>query len=37
VPLTSLLLVIQGISELLKSLYAARTGEFLTQAETIQI
>jgi len=37
VPLTSLLLLIQGISELLKSLYAARTGRFLTTAETIQI
>jgi TRAP-type mannitol/chloroaromatic compound transport system permease small subunit len=37
VPLTALLLLIQGVSELLKSLYAARTGQFLTQAETIQI
>jgi TRAP-type mannitol/chloroaromatic compound transport system permease small subunit len=37
VPLTALLLMIQGISELLKSLYAARTGEFLTKAETIQV
>ena len=37
VPLTALLLLIQGVSELLKSLYAARTGEFLTHAETIQI
>ena len=37
VPLTALLLLIQGVSELLKSLYAARTGEFLTRAETIQI
>jgi TRAP-type mannitol/chloroaromatic compound transport system permease small subunit len=37
VPLTSLLLLIQGVSELLKSLYAARTGQFLTHAETIQI
>jgi TRAP-type mannitol/chloroaromatic compound transport system permease small subunit len=37
VPLTALLLMIQGVSELLKSLYAARTGEFLTKAETIQI
>ena len=37
VPLTALLLLIQGVSELLKSLYAARTGRFLTQAETIQI
>ena len=37
VPLTSLLLMIQGVSELLKSLYAARTGHFLTTAETIQV
>jgi|SRR5687768_6980137 TRAP-type mannitol/chloroaromatic compound transport system permease small subunit len=37
VPLTSLLLMIQGVSELLKSLYAARTGQFLTTAETIQV
>ncbi len=37
VPVTSLLLLIQGVSELLKSLYAARTGRFLTSAETIQI
>jgi TRAP-type mannitol/chloroaromatic compound transport system permease small subunit len=37
VPLTALLLMIQGVSELLKSLYAARTGRFLTTTETIQI
>jgi TRAP-type mannitol/chloroaromatic compound transport system permease small subunit len=37
VPLTALLLLIQGVSELLKSLYAARTGRFLTAAEIIQI
>ena len=37
VPLTALLLMIQGVSELLKSLYASRTGRFLTQAETIQV
>ena len=37
VPLTALLLLIQGVSELLKSLYAAKTGQFLTHAETIQI
>jgi TRAP-type mannitol/chloroaromatic compound transport system permease small subunit len=37
VPATALLLMIQGISELLKSLYAARTGKLLTTAETIQI
>ena len=37
VPLTALLLLIQGVSELLKSIYAARTGQFLTKAETIQV
>ena len=37
VPLSSLLLMIQGVSELLKSLYAAKTGQFLTTAETIQV
>ena len=37
VPLTALLLLVQGVSELLKSLYAARTGRFLTTAETIQV
>jgi TRAP-type mannitol/chloroaromatic compound transport system permease small subunit len=37
VPLTALLLMIQGVSELLKSLYAARTGRFLTTTETIQV
>jgi TRAP-type mannitol/chloroaromatic compound transport system permease small subunit len=37
VPLTALLLMIQGVSELLKSLYAASTGRFLTTAETIQV
>jgi hypothetical protein len=37
VPLTALLLLIQGVSELLKSLYAARTGRFLIEAETIQV
>ncbi|HEU4369418.1 MAG TPA: TRAP transporter small permease subunit [Methylomirabilota bacterium] len=37
VPLTALLLMLQGVSELLKSLYAARTGRFLGTAETIQI
>ena len=37
VPLTALLLLIQGVSELLKSLYAARTGRFLTTADTIQV
>jgi TRAP-type mannitol/chloroaromatic compound transport system permease small subunit len=37
VPLTALLLLIQGLSELLKSLYAARTGRFVTESETIQV
>jgi TRAP-type mannitol/chloroaromatic compound transport system permease small subunit len=37
VPAGALLLMIQGVSELLKSLYAAKTGRVLTQAETIQI
>jgi TRAP-type mannitol/chloroaromatic compound transport system permease small subunit len=38
VPLTALLLLIQGISEFLKSLYAARTGRRLSAAgESIQI
>ena len=37
VPLTALLLLIQGVSELLKSLYAAKTGRFVTEAETIQV
>ena len=37
VPATALLLLVQGVSELLKSLYTARTGRFLTRAETIQV
>ena len=37
VPLTALLLMIQGISELGKSLYAAKTGRFLTTTATIQV
>jgi TRAP-type mannitol/chloroaromatic compound transport system permease small subunit len=37
VPLTALLLLVQGVSELLKSLYAARTGRALAKAESIQI
>jgi TRAP-type mannitol/chloroaromatic compound transport system permease small subunit len=37
VPVTALLLLVQGVSELLKSLYAARTGRFLGHTETIQI
>jgi TRAP-type mannitol/chloroaromatic compound transport system permease small subunit len=37
VPLTALLLFVQGISELLKSFWAARTGEVLVQHEKIEI
>ena len=37
VPLTALLLMIQGVSELLKSLYLARTGRALSRAESIQV
>lgn len=37
IPLTALLLLLQGISELLKSLWAARTGEALVHHEKIEI
>jgi len=37
IPLTAALLFIQGISELMKSLWAARTGEVLTQHEKIEV
>jgi TRAP-type mannitol/chloroaromatic compound transport system permease small subunit len=37
VPVTALLLLIQGISEFLKSVYAARTGELLSKREGIEI
>jgi len=37
IPLACLLLLIQGVSEFLKSLWAARTGEFLVQHEKIEI
>jgi TRAP-type mannitol/chloroaromatic compound transport system permease small subunit len=37
VPLTALLLMVQGVSELLKSLYAARTGRLLAPGKTIQV
>lgn len=37
VPLTALLLFVQGISELLKALWAARTGQALVQHEKIEI
>ena len=37
VPLTALLLFVQGISEFLKGLWAARTGELLVQHEKIEL
>ena len=37
IPLTALLLTLQGVSELLKSLWAARTGEALVHHEKIEI
>ena len=37
IPLAALLLVLQGVSELLKSLWAARTGEALVHHEKIEI
>jgi TRAP-type mannitol/chloroaromatic compound transport system permease small subunit len=37
VPLTALFLMVQGVSELLKSLYAARTGRWLTRADILQL
>jgi TRAP-type mannitol/chloroaromatic compound transport system permease small subunit len=37
VPLTALLLLIQGVSETLKSFYAVRTGRLYRRAEGIQI
>lgn len=37
VPLTAALLILQGISELLKSLWAARTGQVLVHHEKIDI
>jgi TRAP-type mannitol/chloroaromatic compound transport system permease small subunit len=37
VPVTALLLMVQGVSELLKSLYAARTGRLLTPGDSIQV
>jgi TRAP-type mannitol/chloroaromatic compound transport system permease small subunit len=37
VPLTALLLFLQGVSELLKSLWAARTGQMLVHHEKIEI
>jgi TRAP-type mannitol/chloroaromatic compound transport system permease small subunit len=37
IPLTAFMLFVQGISELMKSLWAWRTGEFLTQHEKIEV
>ena len=37
IPLTALLLFMQGISELMKSLWAWRTGEFLVKHEKIEV
>ena len=37
VPLTCLLLLIQGVSEVIKSVYAARTGIELEHKEKIEI
>jgi TRAP-type mannitol/chloroaromatic compound transport system permease small subunit len=37
IPLTALLLMIQGVSEVLKSLYAVRTGRLYRHVEGIQI
>ncbi len=37
IPLTALMLFVQGISELLKSLWAWRTGEFLARHEKIEV
>jgi TRAP-type mannitol/chloroaromatic compound transport system permease small subunit len=37
VPLTALLLLVQGVSEFLKSFYAARTGRVLGPSDTLQV
>jgi TRAP-type mannitol/chloroaromatic compound transport system permease small subunit len=37
IPLTAFMLFLQGISELLKSLWAWRTGEFLTKHEKVEV
>lgn len=37
IPLTALMLFLQGLSELMKSLWAWRTGEFLTRHEKIEV
>ena len=37
IPLTAFMLFLQGISELMKSLWAWRTGEFLTKHEKVEV
>jgi TRAP-type mannitol/chloroaromatic compound transport system permease small subunit len=37
IPLTAFMLFLQGISELMKSLWAWRTGEFLTRHEKVEV
>jgi TRAP-type mannitol/chloroaromatic compound transport system permease small subunit len=37
IPLTAFMLALQGISELMKSLWAWRTGQFLTRHEKIEV
>ena len=37
IPLTAFMLFLQGISELMKSLWAWRTGEFMTRPEKIEV
>jgi TRAP-type mannitol/chloroaromatic compound transport system permease small subunit len=37
IPLSALLMFVQGVSELLKSLWAARTGEELVHTEKVEI
>jgi TRAP-type mannitol/chloroaromatic compound transport system permease small subunit len=37
VPVSAALLFLQGVSELMKSLWAARTGEILVQHEKIEV
>ena len=37
IPLTAFMLFLQGISEIMKSLWAWRTGEFLSQHEKIEV
>jgi TRAP-type mannitol/chloroaromatic compound transport system permease small subunit len=37
IPLSAFLLLLQGVSELMKSLWAWRTGEFLTRHEKIEV